>query len=474
METRYDLVIVGMGSGGMVAAALATKIGLRVAAVERDRVGGDCLWTGCVPSKALLAAAKVAHHLRESAELGLTTTVAVDRAEVWKRVRAVQADIAATDDDPDRYRAMGLEIVAGRASLRGPHTVHVELAEGGTRDLETRFVLLCTGSRPAVPSIPGLAEAGFLTSETLWDLEEPPARVAVVGGGPIGVEMAQACARLGIATILLQKGPRLLPRDDPALVATLTDVLRRDGVDVGLNVDVERVERVGADKVVRARVGDEVRTFAADEILVAAGRTPNVEGLDLDQVGIRTGPRGIEVDASMRTSVPSVYAAGDVAGRYLFTHSAATEGVRAVRNMFFPGRQRKEPTIPWATFTDPELAHAGFTVAEASQKFGAQKVRELRWELAHNDRARADGNTEGAIVMVLSGSRIVGAQILAPGAGDLIHELVLAIEQRCTVSDIANLVHIYPTLATSFGQLAAEVAFEKAAKYKWLTRLTRR
>ncbi|MDQ6927367.1 MAG: FAD-dependent oxidoreductase [Actinomycetota bacterium] len=472
---RYDLVIVGMGSGGMVAAEFAATIGVRVAVVERGRVGGDCLWTGCVPSKALLASAKAAHTMRVADRYGLPPVdPAIDTSLVWKRIRAIQHDVASTDDDPARYEAMGVEIVHGTARIVGPNTVEVMDPDGETRVLETRFVLLCTGSRPATPPIDGLREAGFLTSENVFELERAPARVIMIGGGPIAIEMAQGFARLGVKVTVLQKGPGILPRDEPELAGTLTRLIREDGVDLRLNVETERVA-VGAGgtaKVVHGSENDVPARWEADELLVAVGRRPNVEGLGLEELGVAVARRGIEVDERMRTAVPSVYAAGDVAGRYLFTHSAGYEAVRAVRDMFFPGKGKVTDFVPWCTFTDPELAHAGLTIAEAEERHG-NDVDVWRQELTHSDRARADGATDGAIIVVTAGKKVVGAHILAPGAGEMIQELSLAINEGLKFSDVASLIHVYPTLSTGIGHLAAEAAFEGAKRLRWLVRKER-
>lgn len=465
MADRYDLVIVGMGSGGMVAAEFAASLGLRVAVAERARVGGDCLWTGCVPSKALLASAKVAHHMRTAAAFGIEAVEpTIDRVRVWKRIDAVRAEIARTDDDPARFEAMGIEIVGGSARLTGPNRVQV-----GERTLDTRYVLLCCGSRPAVPPIPGLEEAGFVTSETLFDLDEPPASFVLVGGGPIAVEMVQGLTRLAIPATLLQKQPRILPRDEPALVDRLLQTLRNEGADVRVDVETQRVTLEHGRKVVHGTEAGRPATWAADELLVAVGRAPNVEGLGLDDLGIETGPRGVVVDDRGRTGVDTVYAAGDVVGRRLFTHSAAYEGVRAVRDMFFPGKGKVTAGVPWCTFTDPELAHAGLTEAEARRRHG-RGVEVWHQELAHNDRARADGAPEGAVTIVTHKQTIVGAHILAPAAGEMIHELALAIEEGTKLGQLAQFTHVYPTVSTSIGMLAADAAFAKAQRLRWLIR----
>jgi pyruvate/2-oxoglutarate dehydrogenase complex dihydrolipoamide dehydrogenase (E3) component len=468
MASRYDLVIVGMGSGGMVGAEFAATIGLRVAVIERGRVGGDCLWTGCVPSKALLASAKAAHTMKVADKYGLPSLppVEIDTSLVWKRIRAIQQELAGTDDDPERFRAMGVEIIAGQARIVGPNTVELV---GQDRTLETRVILLCTGSRPLTPPIEGLKEAGFLTSENVFEIERAPKSIVMIGGGPIAIEMAQAFTRLGIPTTVLQKGPGILPRDEPDLVATLTAMLRAEGVDLRLNVETERVAVADGRKIVYGAENGEPAKWEAEELLVAVGRRPNVEGLGLDELGVKVGRRGIEVDERMRTSVPSIYAAGDVAGRFLFTHSAGYEAVRAVRDAFYPGKGKVTDFVPWCTFTDPELAHAGLTVAEAEKKHG-DDVEVWRMELSHSDRARADGAPEGCIVVVTAKGRLVGAHILAPSAGEMIHELALAINKEMKLAEVASLIHVYPTLSTSIGQLAAESAFEGAKRLRWLVR----
>ncbi len=465
LAPRYDLVIVGMGSAGMVAAEFASTLDLRVAIVERARVGGDCLWTGCVPSKALLASAKVAHHLRTADAFGMQAVEpVVDRVAVWNRIRAIQQEIAGTDDDPARFTAMGIDVVLGDARLLDGNHVAV-----GERVIDTRFVLLCTGSRPAPAQVPGLADTGFLTSEDVFELTDPPASFINIGGGPIAVEMVQAFTRLGIPTTLLQRGPRVLPRDEPTLVDLLVGALRAEGMDLQFDVETERVAVEHGKKVVYARQDGEARRWEADELLVAVGRIANVEGLGLEALGIGVGPRGITVDDRGRTVVHSVYACGDVVGRHRFTHSAAYESVRAVRDMFFPGKGKVTAMVPWCTFTDPELAHAGLTEAEARAEHG-DDIEVWRRDLNHNDRARSDGTTAGAVIIVTHRRQIVGAHVLAPAAGEMIHEFALAITERLKLDALAGFMHVYPTISTAIGQLAGDAAFEKAEKLGWLVR----
>jgi pyruvate/2-oxoglutarate dehydrogenase complex dihydrolipoamide dehydrogenase (E3) component len=467
VASRYDLIIVGMGSGGMVASEFASILDLKVAVIERDRVGGDCLWTGCVPSKALIASGKAAHTMRQAGKYGIEPVEpTIDTAKVFERIHAVQQQIADAEDNADRFRAMGLDVLVGQpAHVVGPNTVSVN-----GHSLDARFILLCTGSRPVVPPIEGIEEAGYLTSETVWDLERAPDSMVFIGAGPISMEMAQAFRRLGVEVTVLQNGPRALPRDEPDLVETLTECLRAEGVDLRLDVEIARVQIENGKKAVYGTESGEERRWEGAELLIAAGRRPNVDGLGLQELGIELTTKGVLVDNRSRTRVSSIYAVGDIAGRHLFTHMAGYEGVRAVRDMFFPGKGKVSDFVPWCTFTDPELAHAGLMVSEAEERFGADDVEVWRQDLVHSDRARADGATEGAIVVVSHKKKVVGAHVLAPHAGEMIHELALAIKDGMKFDDVANLIHVYPTYAIGIGQLAADSAFEAAQKYKWLVR----
>jgi len=472
MAHQYDLVIIGLGSGGTLAAEFAAgELGLKVAAVERGRIGGDCLWTGCVPSKSLITSARVAHTVREAHRFGVTTgETTVDLEAVWGRIKTVQATIAATDDSPDRFREMGVELVEGEGRVTGYREVTVDTA-GGSRRLATRFILVCTGSRPAIPPIPGLAEVEFLTSENIFELDRPPESLVMIGGGPIASELAQAMVRLGVGTTVLEMAHRLVPRDEPELADRLATILRAEGVDLHLATAATAV-RAARDGVI---VDTADRQFTAAGLVVATGRAANVEPLGLDRFGIPVGAGGVEVDGRSRTLVPSIYVVGDAAaGRPQFTHSAAYDAVIAVRDMFLPGRGNSAQLVPWCTFTDPELAHVGLTAAEARERHGNRSVKVHRHELAHNDRARADGHTDGLLMIVTAKDRIVGAHALAPAAGEFIHELALAIKLGVGIDELSKLVHIYPTIAVGIGRMAGDRAFEKARRYRSLAKLSRR
>lgn len=470
-----DVVVIGFGSAGMTAAETAADLGLRVCVVERERAGGDCLWTGCVPSKALIASAKAAHVMRTAERFGLAAhDPIVDLAVVWRRCRAVRAEIAGGDDDPQRFIAKGVDVRWGSGRIVGEHAVDITGSDGTVSRVTGRIVLVCTGGRPAVPDIPGLVEAGFVTTETFFDLEEVPQRVVLIGGGPVAVELAQACRRLGIGVVVLEQGPTLLPREERELVASLTEVLVAEGVEVVTDVFVERVE---PGLRVIGRSGTAERVWETDAVVVAVGRRVDASGLGLEAVGIAYDGHGVTVDRCGRTSVRSIYAAGDITGHQLFTHAAASQAVVAVRDAFYPGRARAAAVVPWATFTDPPLAHAGMTIAEATSRFGRRGVTVHRWSLDHNDRAHADDG-RGAIVLVEHVSRwrrrLVGAHVLASGADELIGELALAIEQGSAVADLGSRVHVYPTIGTSVQQLGGRAALTRAARYRWLMQRGRR
>lgn len=462
----------------MTAAEFAADLGLRVCVVEKDRAGGECLWTGCVPSKALIAAARAAHLIRTADRFGLGAhEPVVDLDVVWTHVRSVRERLASGDDDPARFEAMGVMIRWGTATVVGPHEVAITDVDGATVVLSAQMILVATGSRPLIPQIEGLEAAGSLTTASFFDVDVVPRRIVFIGGGAVSIELAQACARLQIDVTVLEADVMVLRGEEPDLVARLVDVLERDGVEVVTGVEVQRVDRGPTGTTVTGVVAGVRRVWSTEVVVVATGRRVDVGSLGLDAVGVEVDERGIVVDGRGRTAVDSIYAAGDVTGGAQFTHAAAHEAVMAVRDAFFPGRASKNGLIPWATFTEPELAHAGMTVAEATTRFGRRRVRVHRWSLDHNDRAQTDLD-EGSIILVehvcFGRRRIVGAHVLAGHAGELIGELVLAIERHLSVSDLGGSVHVYPTIATSIQQLGGRAAVAQAMKYRWLMKIARR
>ena len=474
MKYEFDLAIIGGGSAGLLAAEVAPRMGAKTALIDRTRLGGDCLWSGCVPSKALLASAKAAHTIRHADNYGLPAhEPAIDSSQVWERLRATRQAIAESDDNPEKYRDLGVDVIFGDASFIDDHTLLV-----GERRLTARYVLVCTGSRPAAPPIDGLEEAGYLTSETVFELERAPKSLVIVGAGPIGVEIAQAMSRLGVrTTCALEQASEILFREEPLIFEDMCRVLERDGVEVYVNVQLERAARAEGGKALYGSVDGEKRQWTAEEIFVAAGRQPNIESLELKRAGVETGPRGITVDGKMRTSAKSVYAVGDCAGRYLLTHSAASEAGTALRNMFYPGTSKATDLVPWATFTDPELAHVGMTSAEAREKLGEQNVRVFERSFEHADRARTDSAPEGKLVIVAdSRHRILGAHILAPAASEMIGQFTMAIARGARLTpEFRDLVQVYPTFSTAISQLASEAVYEEldSSLHRALRRINR-
>lgn len=445
MAERYDLVVIGGGSAGLVAAGGAGLLGARVALIEKNLLGGDCLWTGCVPSKALIRSARFAMDTRRAADFGFAVPefgFAGGRfASVTRRVRDVIGVIGARDS-PECFEAMGVEVIFGTPRFLNDRELAVDLKAGGSRTLEARRFCVSTGSRAAVPPIEGLREAGFITNEEVFQLEDLPGRLTILGGGAIGVELGQSFARLGSRVTLIEMADRILIKEDEEISHFAEDLLRREGV--GL-ITGRKAASVAADKTVTLDDGTEI---AGDAILVATGRRANIDGLDLEKAGVRYTNQRIETDAFLRTTNPRIFAAGDVTGHFQFTHTADYEAQIVLRNafLFFPLTGKTDfRVVPWATFTDPEIARVGLTESEARKRHG--EVRVFRAAFDDNDRALTEGETEGFAKIIVKGRRIVGAHIAGPRAGELIHEFVLAMRHGLSLEDLNKAIHVYPTLS---------------------------
>jgi pyruvate/2-oxoglutarate dehydrogenase complex dihydrolipoamide dehydrogenase (E3) component len=366
---------------------------------------------------------------------------------------------------------MGVEVIFGEARFEGDHRLRA-----GERTVTTKFVLVCTGSRPSAPPIAGLHEAGYLTSQTFFDLERPPSSLAVIGAGPIGVEVAQAMNRLGAKVVLLERRERILEKDEPELAAILLQRLRDEGVEVHVGAELESVAAVEGGKEVRATVNGATMEWLVEDVFVATGRRANIEGLGLETMGVRTRNAAIAVDDRLRTSVEWIYAAGDCAGRYLFTHSATAEAAIAVRNMFFPGSSVAPSPMSWTTFSDPELAHVGMTREEAEGKLGRARVRCWSWDLSRSDRARAESADGKLMVITDNHFRLLGAHLLAPSAGEMIGQFTLAIRHGLRLTpDFTRTIQVYPTFSTSVAQIALEATYNQLQKpflraMRWLNR----
>lgn len=451
---RFDrnLVVIGAGSGGLVAAYIAAAVKARVTLIEQNRMGGDCLNTGCVPSKALIRTARLLAEARCAQEFGLQALRAeYDFAQVMQRVREVIARVA-PHDSVERYTALGVEVLTGRARLVSPWTVEIELAGDERRTLTSRDIVLATGAAPFVPPIPGLREAGYLTSDTVWDLRRQPQRLVVLGGGPIGCELAQCFARLGCAVTVVEMLPRLLIREDPEIAERVQRRFHAEGIDVRLETRAVAVECAGSVKTLVCERSGQRQRIDCDEILVAVGRAARLDGFGLQELGVKTG-KTVEVDAYGRTNFPNIWACGDASGPYQFTHWAAhTAWYATVNALFGPllwlrgGRFAIDDSVlPWVTFTEPEVARVGLNETEARQRGIAYELS--AYDLAELDRALADGQAEGTVkVLTAPGKdRILGVTIVGSHAGELIHEFVLAMRHRVGLNGILGTVHAYPT-----------------------------
>lgn len=450
---RYNLVVVGGGTAGLVAAAGAAGLGAKVALVERRLLGGDCLNTGCVPSKALLAAARSAAQARRAGEFGIRTgAVDVDFAAVMQRVRGIRAQIS-PHDSADRFRRLGVDVYFGSAAFASPGRLEV----GGTT-LDYRKALIATGARAELPPVPGLDALAPLTHETLFNLTRLPPRLVILGGGPIGCEMAQAFARLGSRVTLLQRAPRLLPREEPAASQALLAALRAEGVDVRLATTLERGDREPAGGLprvwVRSTSTGTTESVVGDAFLVATGRRPQVEGLGLERVGVAVDPqRGVVVDDFLRTTHPDIFAAGDVCLATQFTHAADFAARVVLQNALFAGRRRFSAlTIPWCTYTDPEVAHVGLSPLDAEARGLATAIYER--EFRQVDRATAAGETAGFVrILTRRGSdRILGATLVGAHAGEWVGEIAVAMAAGLGLGRLAQVIHPYPTFAEALRQ----------------------
>jgi pyruvate/2-oxoglutarate dehydrogenase complex dihydrolipoamide dehydrogenase (E3) component len=453
VKASYDLLIVGAGPAGLIAAQIAAGRGAKVALIERSLLGGTCLHKGCIPSKTIIRTSRLYREMRDAEHFGgqVPSGIAVDFPAVMARVRRIRARLAERDS-VDRLTAMGIDVHFAEARFVGPDSVTV-----GGKVLRFGKALVATGARPVRPPIPGLEEAGYLTYENVFDLTECPKRLLVIGGGPVGCELAQAFARLGSRVTLAQKDPMFLGQEERDAAQLLSDALVRDGIDIHLDTQTIRVRVEGQDKLADLVRDDTTQTVAIDQILVGVGTAPNVQGLDLGAAGVAYDDvGGIPVDDFLRTNNPRIFAAGDVCRENKFPHIESAAGRIVVANALFRGRQRlSAEVIPWCTFTDPEIAHVGMYVTEAREKNIPVKTFTI---LMHEvDRAITDGEEEGFVKLhVREGTgKILGATVVASHAGDLINEISLAMSAGLDLDALARVNQPYPTQSQAIRMAAS-------------------
>jgi pyruvate/2-oxoglutarate dehydrogenase complex dihydrolipoamide dehydrogenase (E3) component len=446
----YDLLIIGGGSAGLTAARFASQLELTVALVEKGLLGGDCTWNGCVPSKTLLKAAKSAHAIRNAARFGITTAEPrIDFKSVMGRVGGVRQQIFESES-PATLQSEGIDVIQGNAKFINPGAVSVD-----GREISARRFLVCTGAGPAIPPIEGLAEVDFLTYETAWDLEELPLRLAVVGGGPIGCEMAQAFCALGSSVTLVEGADRIMLQDEPEASEVVAERLKQDGVDLRVNAAVQRAEKTSTS--VRLILNGDTQV-EADAVLVCVGRQLKLDSLGLLEAKVEHGRGGIQVNKYLRTSQKNIYAAGG----YQFTHYAGYQGFMAVRNAFLPFNKKSVlERVPWATFTDPEVARVGLTESQTKEKHG-EKVESAVWPMEQVDRWITEGDSPGFLkVEHLPKGKLLGVTIVAARAGEMLQEWSLALDQGLKLSPMAESLHIYPTYSLVSQQLASKLRVDQ-------------
>ena len=442
-EGTYNVIVIGAGTAGLVTAAGTAGLGGRVALIERNKMGGDCLNFGCVPSKALISSARLIHTIKRAEDWGLRKIEPqFDFEQVFARMRSRRAKIA-PNDSQERFESLGVDVFRGEAKFRGPHEVEVD-----GKVLRGRKIVIATGTRTAVPPINGIDQVPYFTNETIFDeLKFKPGRMIVLGGGPIGCELGQTFHRLGVQTTIAQRGPRLLPREDTEVSEFLDDRLRGEGVTIMTNTTTTAASRVNG--AVELTINDAKVT--ADALLICSGRRPNVESLNLEKAGVEADAHGVKVNEYLQTSQPHIYAAGDIAGPYLFTHMADVQARIVVRNILMPLQLLRQEidysVVPWCTYVDPEIATVGLNEAAAKKKNIEYDV--VRQELAEVDRAIVESEDYGlAKVLVAKGTdRILGATLVCEQAGDLLHEFVLAMKYGIGLGKISATTHAYPTLA---------------------------
>ncbi len=457
MHFDYDLIVLGGGAAGLVAATGGASLGAKTALIEKNKLGGDCTWDGCVPSKTLLKSAHVYSMVERLEEFGISADpdLKLDNSRVLQHVRDVVQKIS-EHHPPEVFEERGIKILFGSAAFIDSHTLDLD----GKRMRAKRFIL-ATGSHPMVPPIEGLQDIDYLTNQNVFSLKSLPRSLAVLGGGPIGMELSLAFAKLGVEVSIVEMADRLMAREDKEVADVLVAELKRLGIKIHVGYKAVRVVQEGKLSVVTIEGNDKKpSTVTAEKVLVAVGRAANVQGLDMEKAGVKYSGKGVKVDATLRTSASNIYACGDVAGPYQFSHMAEYQAIIATGNALFPFKRKVNyDAVPWCTFTDPELARVGLTEEEARKRYEGIKV--YRSAYCENDRAVTDAEEKGlAKVITDKKGFILGAHIVGASAGEIIHEYVLAKTSKWKIGSLSSAIHIYPTLAQVVKRSADQYYFE--------------
>ena len=472
---EYDAIIIGGGSAGLTASGIAANVGAKTMMIEAHRLGGDCTWNGCVPSKVLLKAGKVAHQIRNAGKFGLLEAEPeINFKKVIEHVHHIRDEVYEDADRPEIYEDMGIEVVFGKASFKNEHTIEIEQENGDMRTVSSRYFFIATGARAFVPPIAGLEEVDYLTNESLFEIEQLPEHLVIIGGGPIGVEMSQAFVNLGAQVTVVDMADRIMQNDDPELVEILAGELAKQGVSFEMNATIKKVEKHDEGVQVVIEQDGKEKTVSGSHLLVATGRKANYEALNLPAAGVKTNKKGIQVDNSCSTNVSHIYAIGDVTGRYQFTHmSEHMSKVAVTRALLKLPMSIDRKHVPWATYTTPELAHVGATQKQLDANDTKYEV--YRFPYSKIDRAITECETVGMIKIFASKltGKIYGAGVVGAHAGEMISEYAVAMKNGVTLRNLADTIHPYPSWGLGARRAADQwyIKNQSATSVKWMKRI---
>ena len=475
MTMKYDSVVIGGGAAGLTTAGISANFGAKTLMIEQDKLGGDCTWTGCVPSKTLLQAAKVLHNAKTASKYGLSLTVdEEDMTNVLAHVDRVRRQIYEDADSPEIFEEMGIEVLEGSARFKDDHTIEIDSKDGTKNEVTAKYIFICSGAEPTVPPIPGIDEIDYLTNESLFEIDSLPEKMIVVGGGPIGTEMAQAFNRLGTDVHVIDIADQILRNDDPELSEMLLKILKSEGIQYSLGANIKQIQQSGNRVELQMEIGGKTFDLEGDEVLFATGRKANISSLNLDLAGVEYSERGIKINEKCRTSVSHVYAVGDVTGEYQFTHMSEHMAKVAATNALIKIPMKMDRKhVPWVTYTDPELGHIGATEKELVENGSSYEI--YRFPFSKIDRAVTDGNSAGLIKVYAKkwSGKILGASVLGVHAGEMISQYALAMKNGVSLRDFADTIHPYPSYGLGARRAADQwyIKNQSETMVKWIKRI---